>query len=51
MNSRHLMVSAAVAVICAAILVLFTDIELKFVRWINCGPFALQRDSQSGVCR
>ena len=51
MNRRHLLVSAALAVICAAILVLFTDIELKLVRWINCGPFALQRDSRSGLCR
>ncbi|MEI8249698.1 MAG: hypothetical protein WCF98_00845 [Synechococcus sp. ELA057] len=51
MNSRHRMVSAAVALICTAILVLFTDIELKLFRWVNCGPLALQRDRHSSVCR
>ena len=51
MKASTLAVSAAVAVVCAGLLVLFTDIELKLVRWINCGPFALQRDSRSGLCR
>ena len=50
MKSRHRMVSAAVALICTAILVLFTDIDLKLIRWVNCGPVALQRDRHSGVC-
>jgi len=51
MKRSHRLVSAAVALICAAILVLFTDIELKLIRWINCGPLALHRERQSGVCR
>jgi hypothetical protein len=36
MSKRHLLVSALVAAICAAILVLFTDIERSARRWISC---------------
>lgn len=51
MNKRHLFVGGAVALVCAGILVLFTDIEVKVVEWVNCGPLALQRDRDSSVCR
>ena len=51
MNPRHLLVSGAVALICTVILVLFTDIEVKLLRWINCGPFAVHQDRNSRVCR
>lgn len=51
MNKTHLLVGGAVALVCAGILVLFTDIEVKVVEWVNCGPLALQRDRDSGVCR
>jgi hypothetical protein len=40
MSQRHWIVTAAVAGICAAILVLFTDVEVTLVRALNCGPFA-----------
>lgn len=42
MTQRHWIVTAAVAGLCAVILVLFTDIELTLVRWVNCGPFATE---------
>ena len=51
MNKTQVLIGGAVAVICAGILVLFTDIEVKVVEWANCGPLALQRDRQSEVCR
>ncbi len=40
MTQRHWIVTAAVAGLCAGILVLFTDIEVALVRWVNCGPLA-----------
>jgi hypothetical protein len=51
MNPRHLLVSGAVALICAVILALFTDVETKALRWINCGPLAVKQDRQSHLCR
>ena len=51
MNRNHLLVGGAVAVVCAGILVLFTDIEVRFVEWVNCGPFAVHRDRDSHICR
>ena len=51
MSRKHLLVTGAVAVICAGILVLFTDIETSVVRWVNCGPFASGGERASEVCR
>ena len=51
MNPRHLLVSGAVALICIAILALFTDMETRALRWINCGPLAVKQDRDSRVCR
>jgi len=51
MSRKHLLVTGAVAAICAGILVLFTDIETSVTRWVNCGPLALQRERHSSVCR
>jgi hypothetical protein len=51
MKAPTLAVSAAVALICAAILVLFTDIELSVLRWINCGPFASHSEDRIALCR
>ena len=52
MKTSNLLISGAVAALCAGILVLFTDIEMTVVRWVNCGPFASEaarRDSR--LCR
>jgi hypothetical protein len=51
MNLKHLLVTGAVAVICTGVLVLFTDIEESFVRWVNCGPLASGGERRSEVCR
>ncbi len=51
MSRKHLLVTATVAVVCTAILVLFTDIETSFTRWVNCGPIASPGERNSEVCR
>ncbi|MFM8935409.1 MAG: hypothetical protein ACKOE9_00270 [Vulcanococcus sp.] len=51
MKAPTLAVSAAVGLICAAILVLFTDIELSVLRWANCGPLASQAAKGSAFCQ
>lgn len=51
MKQSHLLVSAAVAALCAGILVLFTDIEVSLVRWASCGPFSTQGEDRSELCR
>ena len=51
MSAKHLLVTGAVAVVCAGILVLFTDIETSLVRWVNCGPVASGGERRSEVCR
>jgi hypothetical protein len=40
MSQRHWIVTAIVAGLCSGILVLFTDVEVTLVRFLNCGPFA-----------
>ena len=50
--SRHQTGAAvAVALLCAGILVLFTDVEVGFVRWFNCGPIATESEKDSEMCR
>ena len=51
MKPRHLLVGGAVALVCGTILVLFTDIEMKLVTWVNCGPIGGQREHHSEACR
>lgn len=51
MRKRDGVVSVAVLVLCGSLLVLFTDIELSFVRWVNCGPLGGGREHRSEACR
>ena len=51
MSKRQLLISGAVAVACGAILVIFTDIEDGFVRWVNCGPLGGPQEHHSEICR
>ena len=51
MGRRNTLVSLAVLVLCGGILVLFTDLELSAVRWINCGPWAPESERRAGLCR
>jgi hypothetical protein len=51
MSRRDLTVTGVVAVLCAALLVLFTDIEVGVVRWVNCGPLSAGGERNSELCR
>ena len=51
MKAPTLAVSAAVAAVCAGLLVLFTDIEVSMVRWFSCGPLATQGEDHSELCQ
>ena len=51
MNRRQSLVSLAVALLCGGVLVLFTDIEVQLVRWVNCGPLSTEAEQASNVCR
>ncbi|MFN5193051.1 MAG: hypothetical protein ACK5E6_01310 [Cyanobacteriota bacterium] len=49
--SRNGLVTAAVLLLCVGILSLLTDIEIRAVRWLNCGPLADTEERHSTVCR
>ena len=51
MNGRQSLVSGVVALVCAGVLVLFTNIEVQVIRWLNCGPLANEKEQTSTVCR
>ncbi|WP_198949669.1 hypothetical protein [Synechococcus sp. 1G10] len=51
MTRGNLLVSASVALLCAGILVLFTDVEVGMVRWFNCGPWSSESARMEKRCR
>ncbi|MFL2489362.1 MAG: hypothetical protein ACJ0GM_04490 [Parasynechococcus sp.] len=51
MNSRQTLATVAVSALCVGILVLFTDIEVQLVRWVNCGAIATESERSSEMCR
>jgi hypothetical protein len=51
MQRRTTLVSAVLVIVCGAILVVFTDVELRVVEWINCGPRSLANEQRSAACR
>jgi hypothetical protein len=51
MQKRHSVIALAVLLLCGGILVLFTDLEVSLVRWVNCGPWAAGAERRSEVCR
>ena len=51
MNRRQSLVSVPAALLCGGVLVLFTDIEIQLVRWVNCGALATEAEKASDVCR
>jgi hypothetical protein len=51
MNRLQTGAAVAVALLCAGILVLFTDVELGVVRWFNCGPIATESEKNTEMCR
>ena len=51
MTSRQTLASLAVSALCVGILVLFTDIEVQLMRWVNCSAIATEAEKNSDVCR
>ena len=52
MTSRQTLATLAVSALCVGILVLFTDIEVQLVRWVNCSAIiATETEKNSDVCR
>ena len=51
MNSHQTLATLAVSALCVGILVLFTDIEVQLVRWVNCSALATETEKNSDVCR
>ena len=50
-TSRQTLATLAVSALCIGILVLFTDIEVKLVRWVNCSANTTETLKNSDVCR
>ena len=51
MSKSNWQVSALLVLICGGILVLFTDVELRLVRWVNCNVQAPASERDSALCR
>ena len=51
MTSRQTLAILAVSALCVGILVMFTDIEVQLVRWVNCSAIATEAEKNSDVCR
>ncbi|MFU8885036.1 MAG: hypothetical protein ACNA8O_06220 [Cyanobacteriota bacterium] len=51
MSKSNWLISGALVLLCGGILVLFTDVELRLVRWVNCGPLAPASERSSEMCR
>ena len=51
MTSRQTLATLAVSALCVGIWVLFTDIEIKLVRWVNCSAIATEAGKNNDVCR
>ena len=51
MTSRQTLATLTVSAICVGIWVLFTDIEIQLVRWVNCSAIATEAEKNSDVCR
>ena len=51
MTSRQTLATLVVSALCVGILVLFTDIEMQLVRWVNCSAITKEAEEKSDVCR
>jgi hypothetical protein len=40
-----------VLLLCGALLMLFNDLALKLVHWVNCGPIGGAAERRSAECR
>ncbi|CAK6687174.1 hypothetical protein ICNINCKA_00151 [Synechococcus sp. CBW1107] len=51
MTVGNLVSGTAIALLVLGGLVLFTDVEVGIVRWVNCGPWASEVSRQEKMCR
>ena len=51
MSRTHLLISGAVALVCAGILVALTDVEVDVVRWLSCQTIARKAEHGTNLCR
>lgn len=51
MTQKNWLISGALVLLCGGILVLFTDVELDLVRWVNCGPLSTESERSTRICR
>ena len=50
-NKRQTLSTVVVSMLCVGILVLFTDLEVQLVRWVNCSTVATDAERESEMCR
>ena len=51
MNGRQSLVIGVVALICTGVLVLFTNLEVRVIRWLHGGPATTESERSSTLCR
>ena len=51
MNKKLWISGAAFLLLVIGLLVALTDIEVRFTRWISCGPWSSQQEDRSELCR
>ena len=51
MNKKLWISGAAFLLLVIGLLVALTDIEVRFTRWISCGPWSTQQEDRSELCR
>jgi hypothetical protein len=50
-NKQTWLISAFLVLLCGGIFVAFTDVEIRFVRWVSCGPLSTQQEDRTELCR
>jgi hypothetical protein len=51
LSKKNWLITAVLVLLCGGIFVAFTDVEIRFVRWVNCGPLSTQQEDTSEICR
>ncbi len=51
MKPPQSLISLVLVILCGGILVLFTDVELLLMRWIDCSLIAKESQKNNQVCR
>ncbi|MCP9775247.1 hypothetical protein [Cyanobium sp. WAJ14-Wanaka] len=50
MTSKNWLISGVLVLLCGGVLVAFTDIEVRAVRWVSCGPLSTAQEDKSELC-